>query len=120
MINSSIGIAFNIVLSILLCPRFGVFGVTFASSVSVCICGVLNMVSARRHNTFLRYGSFFRSLPLLLAGGIVCGIVAWWGITYWQGYGALLRFILVTLSAGGCYLIIVSPLLYKLLRQLRQ
>lgn len=120
MINSSIGIVFNILLSILLCPRLGVLGVSFASSVSVCICGILNMVSARRHNESLQYGALLRALPLLLAGGIACGIAARWGLSFWQGSGALLRFVLVTLSAGVCYFIIVSPLLWRLLRQLRQ
>ena len=120
MVNSSIGIVFNILLSILLCPRLGVLGVSFASSVSVCICGILNMVSARRHNESLQYGALLRALPLLLAGGIACGIAARWGLSFWQGSGALLRFVLVTLSAGVCYFIIVSPLLWRLLRQLRQ
>ena len=117
MINSTIGIIFNIALSIALCPRFGVFGVSFASSVSVCVCGVLNMITARRHNAFLQYGHLLRSVPLLLAGGIVCGAVTWWGLDFWQGSSALVRFLLITLSAGGSYLIIVSPLLWKFIRK---
>ena len=117
MVNSSVGIAVNIVLSIALCPRFGVLGVTFASSVSVCICGVLNLRSSRRHNTFLRPESLLRCVPFLAAGGIACALIALWGNWFWQGCSSLVRFLLVTLCAGGGYLLIVSPLLWKLLRK---
>lgn len=47
-VNSVIGIACNVTLSILLCRKFGVFGVTLASSVATLVIGMLNVQSARR------------------------------------------------------------------------
>lgn len=117
MVNSSIGILFNIALSIILCPRFGVFGVAFASSVSVCICGILNMITARKHNTFLRYGIFMRTLPLLLAGGLVCWLIGRWSIGFWAQLPPIARFPLTTLYACGGYFLVTSPLLIRLLRR---
>lgn len=117
MVNSSIGIAANIALSIALCPRFGVLGVTFASSVSVCICGILNLLSARRHNVFLRPALLLRQLPLLAAGGAVCALIAVWGLRNWAESAPLVRFILVTICGIGGYLLTVSPLLWRLLKK---
>lgn len=116
MVNSTIGIAANIVLSIALCPRFGVLGITFATSVSVGVCGILNAFSSRKYNSALRFSPLLRQVPLLAAGGIVCALIAIWGNRVFAGQSALLRFILVTLCAGGGYLLAVSPLLWKLLR----
>ena len=42
-VNSVIGIACNVTLSILLCRKFGVFGVTLASSVATLVIGMLNV-----------------------------------------------------------------------------
>lgn len=117
MINSTIGIVFNIMLSIALCPTWGVFGVAFASSVSSLICGVLNVLFARRHNSFFHTGMLLRPLILLVLDGAVCAFVAHWGITLWGGLPALVRFLLVTLTAGGIYAAVVTPLVIKILRQ---
>ena len=117
MINSSISIAVNIILSIILCRYWGVLGVTFASSVATCVCGLLNTLSARRHNGFLRYRPFLRLLPWLGAGSVACALVARWAMTTWQGSGALVRFVLVTLCAGGAYVVVISPVLWRLIRR---
>ena len=53
MINSLIGIVCNIALSVALCPVWGAFGVAFASSVSVIICGFLNAYTAKKKNEYL-------------------------------------------------------------------
>ena len=58
MINSSIGIAVNIVLSIILSRKLGVFGVTLASSISEYIAAVLNILSSKK--TFPGYKSNIR------------------------------------------------------------
>lgn len=117
MINSSIGIAINIVLSIVLCPRYGVLGVTFASSVSVCMCGVMNLLSARRKNTFLRPTALLRCIPFLAAGSAVCVLIALWGKSFFMEYSALVRFAATAVCGLGGYSLAVSPLLWKLLRK---
>lgn len=117
MVNSTIGIVFNIVLSVALCPAFGVFGVTFASSISVLVCGALNVFSAKKHNAFLNYKGYFQKLIWLSLGGVVCVMTAQWGVEYWQSYQRLIRFILVTLTAGGVYFLVISPLLWDLIRK---
>lgn len=117
MVNSSISIAANIVLSIALCPRLGVFGITVASSVSVCICGILNMLTARRRNGAIRCGALLRQLPFLAAGTAVCAAVVLLGGRLWGGCAPLIRFLLSVLCGGAGYLLTVSPLLLRLLRE---
>ncbi|MBE6963516.1 MAG: hypothetical protein E7443_02805 [Ruminococcaceae bacterium] len=117
MINSTVSIAVNIGLSVALCPVLGVLGVSMAGSVSLLVCGGLNLITARRHNAFLRYGELLKCLPWLCVGSVVCLLTARWSIGCWQTQGALLRFALVTLTAGGAYALSVSPLLLRLLRK---
>ena len=117
MINSTAGILLNIALSIALCPHFGVLGVTFASSVSVIVCGAANAVTARRHNAHLRFGPLLRQLPLLAAGGLVCWLIARWTLVWMGAWPPLFRFAGTVLLAGGGYFLVVSPLLIRLLRK---
>lgn len=120
MVNSTISIALNIALSITLCPRYGVLGVTAASSISVAICGILNLLSAHRHSSQLRYGTLLHALPLLCVGGIICTLVAVWGLRFFAGQGSLARFLLITLCGMGAYVVVVSPLLLRLLREAKR
>ena len=117
MVNSTIGIAANILCSIALCPRFGVLGITFATSVSVCICGVLNAATARRYNSALRFRPLLRQLPFFVLGGVLCALAALWGRGVLAGCGPIPRFAAATLLGGGAYLAAVSPLLIRLLRR---
>ena len=117
MVNSTLGILVNIGLSIALCPYWGVFGIAFASSVSVCVCGVLNAVTARRHNQYLGYGSLLRQLPFQIVGAILCGVVVILGGRLWGGQVPLLRFLLSVACGGAAYLLAVSPVLLRFLRQ---
>lgn len=116
MVNSTVGIIANIILSIALCPYWGAFGITFASSISVCVCGILNMVSARRHNRALWDGSLLRQLPFFAAGTAACILIVLFGGRLWGGRPPLLRFALSVLCGGAGYLLAVSPLLLRLLR----
>ena len=120
MINSSIGIVVNIILSIILCPLYGVWGVTFASSVSVIICGVLNVITARKCNSHLRFLPLLRSLPLMVIGGVACAAIAVWIQNASWANSPLLRFGLATVIGGIAYLLIVSPMLLRLLRNHKQ
>lgn len=117
MINSTISIIANIIVSITLCPLIGVFGISFATSVSYFVCGILNVISARKHNHSLPLYVLLRQLPVMVVGGLVCALIAVWGNRFFAGQSALVRFLLVTICGGGGYLLVVSPLLWKLLRK---
>ncbi len=117
MINSTIGVVVNIILSVALYSKYGVLGISFASSVSVFICGLLNAIMARKHNSYLSYRAILRHLPLMCGAGILCIVIANFGNQIWAGYSPLVRFILVTVCAGGGYFLAVSPLLYRLIRR---
>lgn len=120
MVNSSIAVVCNIVLSIALCPRFGVFGVTVATSISVALCGVLNLHSARRAHPELHSAALLRALPWLLTGSIACLAVAGTGLHIFSGTAPLPRFALTALLGIAAYALAAAPLLLRLLRQLRQ
>ena len=120
MVNSTIGIVCNIVLSITLCPVWGIFGVTFASSVSSLICGILNILSARQHNAYLHQRDVLFSVPWLVAGGVVCTLIALWGTGHWASLATFWRFVLVTITSGGAYSVVVFPFVIKMLRTTKQ
>lgn len=119
MINSSIGIVVNIVLSIALCPRYGVLGVTFATSVSVAVNCVLNIRSAEKLRPELSIRPLLRTLPLLLSGGAACAAAAWLCSRQLAGQSAFVRFVLTTLVSMAVYAVIIRPLImdaWELLR----
>lgn len=116
MVNSAVSIVLNIILSVALCPRLGVFGITLASSVSVLLCGLLNLMSARRHNARLGLSWLPRLLPAAL-GGVLCALAALWANRAFCGLHPLPRFILSALCGGGVYLVPVLLLLWQLLRK---
>lgn len=117
MINSAVSIALNIALSVALCPRLGVFGITLATSVSVLLCGLLNLTSARRHNAALSFRPLMGLLPWAGAGGVLCALAARWVITGpLAGSAPLLRFTLAALLGFGAFLPFAALPLWKLLR----
>ena len=113
-VNSVIGIACNIVLSILLCPVLGVFGVTFASSAATLVIGVLNMRSARKEAPFLSFRWLNQSAVFLLAGGALSILTAL-GCTRWfQGFPVFVRLCLSTICVFAAYFLVLGPYLWKL------
>ena len=75
MINGSIGIVSNIVLSIIFCQFWGVFGVALATSISVLISAVLNLLTARGKTSELNY-SFMKGFSFKLVGVTLIAIIA--------------------------------------------
>lgn len=120
MVNSSLAVVCNIVLSIALCPQFGVFGVTIASSISVALCGVLDLRSAVKLSPTLSIRPYLRALPWLLTGCAACGLAAWLCAAKLVGQSALIRFALTTLAGFAAYALAAAPLLLRLWRQLRR
>lgn len=113
-INSVAGIVVNIVLSIALCPILGVFGVTFASSISVLVIGILNMISAKRDMPLLSFRQIFCAVPYLLTGGVLSALVLCACENWFSKYAIFVRLCISTVLVFGSYCIVISPLLYKL------
>lgn len=120
IVNSSIAAVCNIALSIALCPRFGVVGVTVATSISVALGGALNLYSARREHPELHSAALFLALPWLLIGCTACGVAAWLCIMKLSGQSALIRFVLAALAGFVAYAVAAGPLLLRLWRQFRR
>ena len=107
-------------LSVALCPRYGVLGVTFATSMSVVVCGVLNICSARKLSTALSFRPYLRSLPFLALCGTACGVIARFSATHLAAQNALFRFVLSAFIGIAVYAVCASPLILRLWRHLRQ
>lgn len=120
MVNSSIAVVCNIILSVALCPRFGVLGVTAASSISVALCGVLDLRSAVKLSPTLSVRPYLRALPWLLTGCAACGLAAWLCAAKLVGQSALIRFALTALAGFAAYAVAASPLLLRLWRLLQR
>lgn len=118
MRNSTAGILTNVALSIALCPRLGVFGIALASSVSVLVCGTLNMAAARRHSEMLSFRLLLELVPWMAIGGALCWFAARWGMT-----GPLanqtppIRFMLTALLGFGACAAAALPPLWRLVRK---
>lgn len=119
MINSSVGIIGNIILSIVLSRYLGILGITVASSVSVLICGVMNVFSAQKHNRDVKPQEILQVLPWLLLGGAGCAVTAHILFGYLEMTGPLVRFVAITLCSMVVYGLIVSPKLFRLIRQFK-
>ena len=119
-VNSAISIGVNIGLSVLLYRPLGVFGVTLAASAAELVCGVLNLISARKHNAYLQIRTMLKNVPFLLVGGVVCFFISKWAVGYWADSSSFVRFAMATLLAFIGYFVVVSPLLYRLLKERKQ
>lgn len=119
-VNSAIGIGANIGLSILLYRPLGVFGVTLAASAAELVCGVLNLISARKHNAYLQIRTMLKNVPFLLVGSVVCFFISKWAVGYWADSSSFVRFAMTTLLAFIGYFVIICPLLYRLLKERKQ
>lgn len=120
MINSSIGIVVNIVVSVALCPLLGVFGITFGSSVSDMVCAVMNVISTKKKVGELDFKPLTHALPSICAGAVICIIVALCGHKYLDNIAALPRFIIIaSIGLGGSY-IVALPTVKALLRTLKK
>lgn len=120
MINSSVSVVCNIALSVALCPRLGVLGVAVATSVASALCGVLNLLSARRQHPELHCGVLLHTLPWLAVGSAACGVTAWLCTARLAGSSPLVRFVLTALLGIAAYALAAAPLLLRLWRQLRR
>ena len=120
MVNSIISIVFNIIFSIVLSRFMGVLGVALATSISVLVCAVLNIVTSVKKNNHFNLG-FLRSLPLWLIGSAICVGVSLLGIYFLSAMNPLIRFVIVTAVSMILYCLInikaLKPLIMRFLKR---
>ncbi len=117
MINSVVSIICNIALSIIFSRFWGGLGITVASSFSVLVCAVLNMVSSRKFNCYLKVSYFHKQLACWIAGGISCLFVNILLGRYLRINHVLLRLIVLSAVSITIYAIVVSPVLVSVIRE---
>lgn len=114
---SCASIVCNIILSILLSRLWGIFGIAFASSVSVLVCGLLNLFCSRRLNRSLEFTPLTRGLPLVLLGSGACLAAAVRVNALLAAAAAYLRFPAVALCGLAAYFFFIAPILWRLLKK---
>lgn len=119
MLNSTIGIFCNIALSIALSKPFGIWGITFASSFSVTVCGLLNFLTAKRCNANVRLRELLPALPRLVLGGLAVYASASFSLRQLASFSPLPRFVLTALVSLILYGLLAAPMLRKLLQSCR-
>lgn len=113
---SCISIVCNIVLSVLLSRRWGIFGIACATSVSVLVCGLLNLFYSRKLNRFLDLAPLARGLLWVFPASAACLAAAVRVNALLAAAAAYLRFPAAAACGLAAYFLLTAPLLLKLLR----
>lgn len=116
MVNSTIGIVINIVLSIILSKSMGVLGVTLASSISEYIAAVLNIRSAKKDLPPTKTTIKMKDILLVVAATVICLAIAFALFNYMEISGALLRTIVYTILCLPVFYICTLPILRRYLK----
>ena len=121
MINSAISIAINIILSIVLSRYIGVLGVTLATSFSVLVCAILNIVSSNKRNSHLVSREYLSPLPKWIVGGIICLAVSIVGQLLLKDMNSYLRLIVIVgvsfVGYGILTYSVLKPLIHKIMKK---
>lgn len=118
MINSTIAIAFNIVFSIILSRILGVLGVTSATSLSVLVCGILNIISSRKRNRDINLSKCVRFIPRWILGIGVCVSISLFSRDLLVNVHPVVRFASITVATLGIYGIVVWPIIMPLIKKM--
>ena len=116
-VNNIVGILCNIALDIALCPRFGVLGITAATSFSVLVGAFLNFVTFYRKHRFFNLSPMLRYVPLWCMGAVACAFLCGFASACFSEFHTLLKLILTFLLAGGGYLLVTFPALLYYVRR---
>ena len=114
---SLISILCNIILSILLSRFWGIGGIAFATSTSVCVCGILNLFFSQKLNSHLTFRPILSWLPLLFLAGGCCLTVAWHINSVLVNASPYLRFPAEALGGLTVYFLLTLPIGLKLLQK---
>lgn len=116
MINSSIGIVFNIIASIVLSKFIGVLGVTIATSLSVLICGVLNIYSSLKINRMIKLISLRKLLVPWLLGGALCALFSFVGNKILADINVFIRLFIIVFFSMLFYFIINYKIIMNMIK----
>lgn len=118
MINNLIGIGVGIVLSVILCRHFGIFGVALGSSAGVFVSGLLNGASAKKHYRMVDFGSLKHCMPAWIIGGAACALTAnYLTQRYLMNASSLVRFVGASIGGMAVYLVIMLPSILRLIKE---
>ena len=118
MMNSTIAIGFNVVFSIVLSMWLGVLGVALATSLSVLLCGLLNIVTSQKRNSYLDMKQVVKTIPRWLIGIVICIAVSIIGQRALVDIHVLLRFIITTIVALILYCIVNYSTIKTLVKEI--
>lgn len=117
MINSSVSIIMNILLSITLSKVLGIFGVTLATSLSVFANCVFNIHFSKIKNDNLRISGLSHYLPKWLLGGVICVVVSFFAKIIFKDFSSLIRIVIVSIVSLFFYGLINKSILKSLIRK---
>ena len=120
MINSTISIVANIVLSIILSKFIGVLGVTVATSISVAICAILNYVSSKSKNRQLKLKIRRKSIIRLIFGTLLCVIISMIGKSALYSLNSLVRFLIIASLSLGIYSLINKDSIIQIINRFKK
>ena len=123
MVISTVSVILNMILSVLLSRFLGIFGVTFATSVSAALATVLLVRSVKSMLPEYRFFSMGSSLPKCVMALVLCGMTAW-GTGMLPVSAVLIRTLVRVLAGCAVYVLALLVLrcreLTELIAALRQ
>lgn len=109
MINSIVSIVCNVVFSVLFSRYYGIAGITFACSLATFVYGVLNFITARKHNRAVSLRPLALCAPFMALGGCACFFVIRAIAARLAERGAFLRFCAAAACGIAVYAVIMLP-----------
>lgn len=116
-VASCISIACNIILSVFLSRYCGIFGIACATSVSVFVCGLLNLFCSRKLNRFLNFTFLLRGVPWILLASGACLTAAILVNRRLADAASYFRFPAAAFCGLAVYFLLSAPVLLKLLQE---
>lgn len=116
--NNAVAIILNIILSIILCPQYGILGVTLASSLSMILCAYLNYLTSKRHNLYLKVSCLLRYVPLWGVGSLFIIVCSVKGRELLGNNNVFIRLFLIGIVSIIVYIVFVGPIIYFLIKKL--
>lgn len=116
MINSSIGIAVNIVLSIILSRFMGVLGVTLASSIAEYLAAGLNIRSVKKTMPKVKTSISSKDIAMIALAIVVCVGLAVMLMNQMSLQNNLIRFVIYTCVCLSAFYICTLPIIKRFIK----
>lgn len=116
-VASCISIVCNVISSIFLSRYRGIFGIACATSISVLVCGLLNLFYSRRLSRFIDFTFLLRELPWIFLASGACLFSASRINALLSNAASFLRFSAAAFCGLAAYFLLSAPVLLKLLRK---